>query len=92
MSIFIARKPGEFITNIKTTFLAATITPVRNRNDRQDRLKRYYAVFNYLMPDSASIERIYVTIIEGHFIPERKFSAAAIENQRKLLRQQEMFE
>jgi dynein heavy chain len=37
------------------------------------------------MPDSASIERIYATIIEGHFIPERKFSAAAIETSKKIV-------
>jgi dynein heavy chain len=57
-------KPGEFVTIIKTQFLAAKVTPGGNRNDRQDRLKRYFAVFNCLMSDSASIERIHDTIVE----------------------------
>jgi dynein heavy chain len=78
-------KPGEFITIIKTQFLAAMVTPGGGRNDIPDRLKRYFAVFNCLMPDSASIERIYATIFEGQFISERNFSAAIIETSTKIV-------
>jgi dynein heavy chain len=56
-------KPAELITIIKTQFLAAKVTPEGGRNDIPNRLNSYFAVFNFLMPHSASFEKIYATII-----------------------------
>ncbi|OHT09327.1 Dynein heavy chain family protein [Tritrichomonas foetus] len=71
-------KPGEFTTIIKTQFLAAMCTPGGGRNDIPDRLKRHFSVFNCIMPDAQSINRIYSTIIEGYFIPERGFNPLTV--------------
>jgi dynein heavy chain len=58
---------------------------IQRRNDIPDILNRHFMVFNYVMPDAASIERIYLTIIEGHFIPERRFSGAVIETAKTIV-------
>jgi dynein heavy chain len=72
-------KPGEFTKIIKTQFVAAMVTPGGGRNDVPDRLKRHFSVFNCTMPDTISIDRIYSTIIQGFFIPERGFNANVVE-------------
>ncbi|OHS96678.1 Dynein heavy chain family protein [Tritrichomonas foetus] len=71
-------KPGEFTTIIKTQFLAAMCTPGGGRNDIPSRLKRHFAVFNCIMPDEKSIDRIYSTIIQGYFTNERGFSPGIV--------------
>ena len=71
-------KPSELTKIMNTQFIAAMCTPGGGRNDVQDRLKRHFAVFNCTMPDSASINRIYSTIIKGYFIPERGFTPAIV--------------
>jgi dynein heavy chain len=47
--------------------------------------KQYFPLFTCLMADSDSVERIYTTIIVGHFITERKISEAAIEASKKIV-------
>ena len=79
-------KPGEFLTIIRTQFLAAMATPGGGRNDIPDRLKRHFSVFNCIMPDSASINRIYSTIIDGYFIPERGFNPQTINTTSNIVR------
>ncbi|OHT04931.1 Dynein heavy chain family protein [Tritrichomonas foetus] len=71
-------KPGEFITIIRTQFLAAMCTPGGGRNDIPSRLKRHFAVFNCIMPDDKSIDRIYSTILEGYFTRDRGFAPAVV--------------
>ena len=71
-------KPGEFTTITRTQFLAAMCTPGGGRNDIPSRLKRHFAVFNCIMPDENSIDRIYSTIIQGYFTEGRGFSQAII--------------
>ena len=71
-------KLGKFTKIISTQFIAAMCTPGGGRNDVPDRLKRHFAVFNCTMPDRASINRIYSTIIKGYFIPERGFTPAIV--------------
>ncbi|KAK8898529.1 Dynein heavy chain 5, axonemal [Tritrichomonas musculus] len=71
-------KPGEFTTIIKTQFLAAMCTPGGGRNDIPSRLKRHFAVFNCIMPDEKSIDRIYSTILQGYFTEERGFTPAFV--------------
>ena len=72
-------KPGEFITIIRTQFLAAMSTPGGGRNDIPSRLKRHFAVFNCIMPDEKSIDRIYSTILEGYFTTDRGFSKTLVD-------------
>jgi dynein heavy chain len=77
-------RPGEFTTIIRTQFLAAMCTPGGGRNDIPGRLKRHFAVFNCIMPDAGSIERIYSTILQGYFTQERGFKPQVIELAAKL--------
>jgi dynein heavy chain len=79
-------KPGEFTTIVRTQFLAAMCTPGGGRNDIPDRLKRHFAVFNCILPDAVSIDRIYSTIIQGFFIRERGFSAQVINTAENIIR------
>jgi dynein heavy chain len=78
-------RPGEFTTIIRTQFLAAMCTPGGGRNDIPGRLKRHFAVFNCIMPDAGSVERIYSTIIQGFFTAERGFKPAVVDLAAKMV-------
>jgi dynein heavy chain len=78
-------RPGEFTTIIRTQFLAAMCTPGGGRNDIPGRLKRHFCVFNCIMPDASSIQRIFSTMVCGFFTPERGFKPAVVETASKLV-------
>ena len=78
-------KPGDFITLVDMRYLSAMIHPGGGRNDIPERLKRHFFVLNNTLPNDAAIDRIFSTIVLGHFSAQRGFSDEVSDTAQQLV-------
>lgn len=77
-------RPGDWTAIVDLFFLAAMMHPGGGRNDIPARLKRQFFVFNSTIPSDVSVDKIFGTMLKGHFSEARGFSAEVIELAKKL--------
>ena len=71
-------RPGDWTAIVDLFFLGAMMHPGGGRNDIPSRLKRQFTVFNCTIPSDVSVDKIFGTMLEGHFSESRQFSAEVI--------------
>jgi dynein heavy chain len=77
-------RPGDWTAIVDLFFLAAMMHPGGGRNDIPSRLKRQFVVFNSTIPSDVSVDKIFGTMLQGHFCESRGFSQDVIEMAKKL--------
>ncbi|KAJ3249557.1 Dynein heavy chain 5, axonemal [Chytriomyces hyalinus] len=71
-------RPGDWTGIVDLQYLAAMMHPGGGRNDIPSRLKRQFLVLNCTIPSDVSVDKIFGTMLEGHFSEARKFSEEVI--------------
>lgn len=71
-------RPGDWTAIVDLFFLGAMMHPGGGRNDIPSRLKRAFVVFNCTIPSDTSVDKIFGTILKGHFCVERGFAADVV--------------
>jgi dynein heavy chain len=66
-------KPGDWTAIVDLQFLGAMMHPGGGRNNIPLRLKRHFNVFNCTIPSDASVDKIFTTMLEGHFHEKRGY-------------------
>ncbi|KAI8902513.1 dynein heavy chain and region D6 of dynein motor-domain-containing protein [Globomyces pollinis-pini] len=77
-------RPGDWTAIVDLFFLAAMMHPGGGRNDIPSRLKRQFVVINSTIPSDVSVDKIFGTMLQGHFCDARNFSPEVIEIAKKL--------
>lgn len=77
-------RPGDWTAIVDLFFLGAMMHPGGGRNDIPSRLKRQFVVFNCTIPSDASVDKIFGTMLTGHFNAYRGFSHDVISMAAKL--------
>jgi dynein heavy chain len=76
-------RPGDWVAIVDLFFLGAMMHPGGGRNDIPSRLKRQFVVINSTIPSDVSVDKIFGTMITGHFCESRGFNADVIEMAKK---------
>jgi len=77
-------RPGDWTSIVDLMYLGAMMHPGGGRNDIPERLKRQFVIINCTIPSDVSIDRIFGTILKGHFHVKRGFQKPVIEIVSKL--------
>ncbi|KAJ1555489.1 Dynein heavy chain 8, axonemal, partial [Nowakowskiella sp. JEL0078] len=77
-------RPGDWTGVVDLQFLGAMMHPGGGRNDIPSRLKRQFLVINCTIPSDVSVDKIFGTVLEGHFSEGRKFPEDVINLATKL--------
>ncbi|KAI8811565.1 dynein heavy chain and region D6 of dynein motor-domain-containing protein [Cladochytrium replicatum] len=72
-------RPGDWTGVVDLQFLGAMMHPGGGRNDIPSRLKRAFLTINCTIPSDVSVDKIFGTVLEGHFSTGRKFPDAVVE-------------
>jgi dynein heavy chain len=71
-------RPGDWTGIVDLQYLAAMMHPGGGRNDIPERLKRQFFGINCTIPSDTSVDKIFGTMLEGHFSASRNFSTDVI--------------
>ncbi|KAJ3166591.1 Dynein heavy chain 5, axonemal [Geranomyces variabilis] len=77
-------RPGDWTAIVDLQFLAAMMHPGGGRNDIPSRLKRQFLVINCTIPSDTSVDKIFGTMLEGHFSAARSFPEEVISTISKI--------